>query len=428
MNAGCHFAESGMMIEDTTREVPVEDPQFYLNDPWPTFDWMQREAPFYHYESLDTFIITRHKDIMAIAPRADVFSNTRGIFLNEIKYREAAGGTNFSEGFWPKGGEQIGNTDPPRHQELRRVSQGAFTIPAMEAMHTKLNDHVGHLLDEMADRGDVDFWDFAAAVPIEAACHSIGLPSTDRARVQFWSDELEKLGADISFEELQAAVSEFDSLKDYISENVAIRKAERAAGTKQGLDLISVLLDAELDGQKGVELPNVITFAMTAMAAGADTTRALLLGLPYYFAKNPDQWQILKEDRSLVRNTIEETLRMVTPARAFLRYVSKDTEVNGQPMKEGQHVYLMYMAANRDPEAFEDPQRFDIRRANATRHLAFGAGPHLCLGQRLARMEGALVLNAMLDRFQKIELTGEPKPVVHIIRNSWENMPVRLVR
>lgn len=410
------------------RDVPIEDPQFYLDDPWPTFAWMQREAPFYHYEPLDTFVITRHRDVMAIAPRADVFSNARGIFLNEIKYREQAGDANFSEGFWPKGGEQIGNTDPPRHQELRRVSQGAFTIPAIEALQAKLGQHTGQLLDQLADKGEVDFWDFAAGIPVEAACHLIGLPATDRKRVQFWSDELEKLGADISFEELQAAVAEFDSLKDYISENVDRRKAERAVGATGGLDLISVLLDAELDGQKGVKLPNVITFAMTAMAAGADTTRSLLLGLPYYFAENPEQWRKLRKDRSLVKNAIEETLRLVTPARAFLRYVSQDTEVNGQPMKAGQHVYLMYMAANRDPEIFESPHKFDVARKNASRHLAFGAGPHLCLGQRLARMEGALVLEAMLDRFDRIELTSQPRPVKHIIRNSWETMPVRLVR
>lgn len=159
---------------------------------------------------------------------------------------------------------------------MRRVSQGAFTIPAIEAVESKLSAYVNGALDQMAATGEVDYWDFAASLPIEAACHLIGLPATDRARVQHWSDELEKLGADIPFEELMAAVAGFDTLKDYITENVDRRKAERAAGGEPGLDLISVLLDAELDGIKGVKLPNVITFAMTAIAAGADTTRALL--------------------------------------------------------------------------------------------------------------------------------------------------------
>jgi len=413
----------------TERQVPIEDPNFYHDDPWPTFEWMQREAPFYFYEPLNTYVVTRHKDIMAISPRADVFSNARGIFLNEIKYRDVAGDANFSEGFWPEGGEQIGNADPPRHQELRRVSQGAFTIAAIDDAKTKLGGFIGERLDELAELGECDYWDFAASVPVEAACHLIGLPATDRKRVQFWSDELEKLGADVSFEELQAAVAEFGSLKEYITENVDRRKAELALGSSAGLDLISVLLDAELDGEKGVKLPNVITFAMTAMAAGADTTRALLLGLPYYLANNPDQWRRLKEDRSLVKTAIEETVRLVTPARAFVRHVSSDVEINGQRMKQGQYVYLMYMAANRDPTVFENPHKFDVGRSNASRHLGFGAGPHVCLGARLARMEGAEVLNALLDRFERIEIASEPERVKnHLIRNSWETMPLRLVR
>jgi len=127
----------------------------------------------------------------------------------------------------------------------------------------------------------------------------------------------------------------------------------------------------------------------------------LLLGLAYYLAQNPDQWRRLKEDRSLVKTAIEETLRLVTPARAFLRYVSKDVEIHGQQMKKGEHAYLMYWAANRDPEIFEDPHKFDVGRKNAPRHLAFGAGPHVCLGARLARMEAAITLNAMLDKFER---------------------------
>ena len=119
----------------------------------------------------------------------------------------------------------------------------------------------------------------------------------------------------------------------------------------------------------------------------------------------------------------------MTPARAFVRHVSSDVEINGQRMKKDQYVYLMYMAANRDPSVFEKPHKFDVGRSNASRHLGFGAGPHVCLGARLARMEGAEVLNALLDRFDRIEIASEPERVKnHLIRNSWETMPLRLVR
>ena len=407
--------------------IPIEDPDFYLNDPWPAFSWMQKERPFYHYAPLDTYVITRHRDIRDIAAQADNFGNERGIFLNEIKFRAQAGDSNFSEGFWPKGGEQIGNTDPPRHTELRRVANPAFSIAALEALEKPIAEHVNHLLDEMKSGDTIDWWKFTAAVPIEAACHLIGLAATDRNKVQHWSDELEKLGADLSFEELQAAMADFKSLQDYITDNVNRRKAEMAAGAKDGTDLISVLLNAEIDSGK-VKLPTVITFAMTAMAAGSDTTRALLLGLAHQFAEYPEQWEILRKDRSLVKNAIEEVLRWVTPARAFVRFVKRDTEVNGQKLNAGQYVYLMYMAANRDEEAFKDAHRFDVTRSDASRHVAFGAGPHICLGARLARLEGTVVLNAMLDRFSGLEFAGEPKRVHHIIRNSWDTIPIRVAR
>lgn len=407
------------------REVPIENPDFYVNNPWPTFAWMQQEKPFYFYEPLNMYCITRHRDIREIAVQADIFSNERGIFPSEIKFREQAGDANPSEGFWPKDGELLGYVDPPRHGELRRVATPAFSVDALAAVAGPIRAHIDKLLNGIGNGQTVEWWDLAAAVPIEAACNLIGLPATDRSKVQHWSDELEKLGADVSLEELQAAVADFASLQQYITDNVHRCKAERAAGGPRGTDLISVLLDAELDGGR-VSMATVITYAMTAMAAGSDTTRALLLGIAHQFAEHPDQWEMLRNDRSLVKNAIEEVLRWVTPARAFARFIKKDTVVNGQEMKAGQYIYQMYMAANRDPEAFVNSDQFDITRKDASRHLSFGAGPHICLGARLARMEGALMLNAMLDRFTRLELAGTPKRVHHIIRNSWDTLPIKV--
>jgi hypothetical protein len=196
----------------------------------------------------------------------------------------------------------------------------------------------------------------------------------------------------------------FTTIKGYgfsLALNKQFNDQLRAAPTR-GVDLISVLLNAELDNKKITE-GNIVMFAMTALAAGSDTTRALLSGIITCFAENPDQWTMLRDRRELVPNAIEEILRWVTPARAFLRNVAIDTEVNGHRINAGEHVYLMYMAANRDASAFVDPHRFDITRKDASRHLAFGAGPHLCAGMRLARIEGVIMLNALLDRFARVE-------------------------
>ncbi len=379
---------------------------------------MRAEQPFYYYAPLDTFVVTRHKDIRDICFEPNRFIVSRGTFLNDRKYSEQAGDTGVTGSFFPKDGEQIGLTDPPRHQELRRVIAPAFSLPAMEAVRAPVTASLSEMLDTITPGESVEWMTYAAAMPITAACHLIGLPATDHKRVQYWSDELEKLGGDLSFEQISQAAKDFQSLQDYIQDNV---KMIKAAGDREGLDLLSVLLNAELDNDK-VTMGNVVMFAMTALAAGSDTTRAMLGGIVNCFSEHPDQWAHLRENRQLVSNAVEEVLRWVTPARAFLRVATEDCDVNGHHIKAGQALYLMYMAANRDETVFVNADRFDASRKNASRQLSFGAGPHLCAGLRLARMEGEIMMNALLDRFSRIELAGSPSPVRHIIRNSWDSL------
>jgi len=399
--------------------VPIEDPEFYTTDPWPTFAWMRRERPFYYYAPLDTFVVTRQRDIHEITDQADVFVNSRGLFLADIKYASQSGDAGVTNAFFPEGGEQVGTTDAPRHHDLRRVIMPAFSVAAMEEVQVPVAAQAAALLDGVTPGTPVDWMELAAQIPITAACHLIGLPATDHGRVQFWSDELEKLGGDLTLEQIQAAAAEFQSLQAYITEQVELKKS----GPVTGKDLLSVLLTAELDG-KTVSHANVVMFAMTALAAGGDTSRSMLGGLVHCFAEHPDQWDLLRKDRSLLRNAVEEVLRWVTPARAFVRTAIRDITVGGQAIREGQHVYLLYMAANRDEAAFEDADRFDITREDTAKHMAFGAGPHACAGSRLARMQGRAVLEALLDRFSRIELAGPATPVRgHLIRNSWTSMP-----
>jgi cytochrome P450 len=405
-------------MQAVTSPVDIEDPRFYLDDPWPTFSWLRENAPFYYYEPLDTYVVTRHADIRAIASHPASFVSSKGLFLNDIKYQAAPGDEMLTDSFFPKDGEQVGTTDPPRHQELRRVIAPAFSAKALDRMREGLTDVVVGLISGIAPGEPVDWMEIASLVPIVASTRLIGLPDADFERVQFWSNELEKLGGDLSLEELQAAAQEFKGLQTYIAENMVAKRSH--PGDE---DLLTVLLDAELDNDK-VSEANVVMFAMTMLAAGSDTTRALLGGLVNHLAQHPDQWSMLRQDRSLIPLAIEETLRVVTPARAFLRTATEDIEINGHTIRANQHVYLMYMAANRDETVFPDPDRYDITRAESTQHLAFGAGAHVCAGSRLVRLEAPIVLNALLDRFSRIEAAGDATPVVHIIRNSWSAMPV----
>jgi cytochrome P450 len=379
---------------------------------------MQAERPFYYLSELDTYVLTRYADIKQVTSNPNLFVNSRGLFLNDIKYQQQAGDESITDSFFPKGGEQVGTTDPPRQAELRRVLAPAFSLGALESMRNHLSQQCAELVDAIPNGTQIDWMPIASALPVRASARLIGLPDVDHDKLSHWSDELEKLGGDITFDELRAAAAEFASLQDFIIANIAARRAD-----PQGEDLITTLLQAELD-DKPVTEANIVMFAMTMLAAGTDTTRSLLAGLVNTLAQHPAQWGALRADRGLVAGALEETLRWVTPARAFVRTATEDTMVAEQPIREGQHVYLMYMAANRDPEAFSDPHTYDIRRAGAAAHVAFGSGVHVCAGSRLVRLEAGIMLNALLDRFSSIEISEPATPVRHVIRNGWSAMPV----
>jgi cytochrome P450 len=398
--------------------VRIEDPQFYLDDPFPVFARMRAEAPVFYYEPLDTFVLTKHADIRFVNRTPGIFSNARGIFLNDIKYREVqTDGPTVTDSFFPPGGEQIGTADPPRHHELRRVVSPAFSARALQLMEGEIRGYCAELVKQIEPGAVTDWMQLAGILPIRVGSLLIGLPDADRDEVRHWSDELEKLGGDLTLEELQGAAAEFATLRGYIVENL---EAKRAA---PGPDLLSTLLEAELDDRQ-VSEANVIMFAMTMLAAGSDTTRALLAGLVWALAKHPDQLARVAAERSLVPGAVEEALRWVTPARAFLRTVTRDTQIRGVAVREGQFVYNMYMAANRDEDVFGNPERFDVARPENDLHQALGIGTHVCIGARLVRLETGILLNALLDRFPHFELAAEPVPVRHMIRNSWHDMPV----
>jgi cytochrome P450 len=284
-------------------------------------------------------------------------------------------------------------------------------------MEEEIREYSTDLVGQIVPGAVTDWMELAGILPIRVGSLLIGLPDVDRDQVRHWSDELEKLGGDLTLEELQAAAAEFATLRSYILENL---QAKRAV---PGQDLLSTLLEEELDDRR-VSEANVIMFAMTMMAAGSDTTRSLLAGMVWALAKHPEQLARLAADRSLVPGAVEEALRWVTPARAFLRTATCDTEIRGQVVREGQHVYNMYMAANRDEDIFSSPETFDVARPENDLHLAFGIGTHVCIGARLVRLEAGILLNALLDRFPRFALAAEPVPVRHMIRNSWDDMPV----
>jgi cytochrome P450 len=405
-----------MVVEELAELVKIEEPSFY-EDPVPIYQRLQREAPVFYYAPLDLFILTKHEDIRFAAQRKDIFSPVGGLLLTEIM--PADDDKPLLEVFFDPAGEMFSYTDSPRHRQLRRLVTPAFTPRALATMGAELEASCRTLVDTIEPGRPIDFIDVVSSrLPILFASRLLGTSSSNVELIRRWSDGLENIGSGtLTRDELRVAAEEFKEMNEFFLSEFD-RKRQHP-----GSDLMSTLLEAELDGEK-LSDARLLTYCALVLAVGTDTTRSLLTGMAIALARHPDQLARLRADRSLMPTAVDEALRWTTPGRGFVRTLLSDTEIRGQKIKAGQRVYLFYAAGNFDPEVFPDPLTFDITRDQDIAHLGFGFGPHICIAAQMVRMEAAMLFNMMLDSFSTWELAGEPRRLVHILRNGWHDAPM----
>jgi cytochrome P450 len=396
-------------------DVRIEDPDFYFEGRRDSYERLHAECPVFYYEPLDVVVLTKHEDIRQAARRPELFSSAHGLHLHQLRltpeevevYATLYGS-----------GEQFAFADPPRHKELRGVATRVFAPRSLERLGQQVRRDVAELVGKIEPGRSLDFVEeVAAALPIRVAVALIGLPGGHDADIRRWSDALESLKLIHGADNIRAAIRQFSEMDDFFRKQFVIKRA------KPGEDLISALLAAQLDGEP-VSEANLLTYCSTFLAAGSDTTRSLLAGMALALAEHPDQMRKLKENPALLDGAIEESLRWTTPARGFLRTALTDTQVRGVDIKAGQRIYLLYDAGNRDAEVFPDPWSYDIERPNASSHLGFGYGPHLCIAAHLARLEARELYGALLNAFGRIEITGEVTEIRQLLRNGWVHAPL----
>src|SRR6201997_1556399 len=407
------------MTSQVEQFIPFEDPNFYIDDPYPVFARLRREQPVYYYEPLDIFVLTKIDDIRAAGRQADLFSSGHGLFLNDLRMqKDNVAEKSVLDGFFPSDAEHFAFADPPRHKTLRGLITPAFAVRNINDMKPLIEQFVTELIGKIRPGVPIDFvTEIADQLPIMVATRLLGISVQDVEMVKEWSDALEDMNSVDTIEEIEAAKATFATMNAVFEEEFARQRVTPGHG------LVADMLQASLDGHP-VSDANILAYSTTVLAAGSDTTRALLTGTMLAFADFPDQMTLLKEDRSKINLGIEEALRWVTPARSFVRTALRDTEIRGTKIKAGQRIFLLYAAGNFDEEAFTNPHTFDVGRANATQHVAFGFGPHMCIGAQLVRTEMRIFLNQLLDRFSRIRKVAEPTPVVHVLRHSWIDAPL----
>jgi cytochrome P450 family 142 subfamily A polypeptide 1 len=365
----------------TRPEIRLLDPDFYA-DPEPLFAWMRREAPVYWDDATGVWGVTRYADIMSVSRDAKTFCSGQG---------------SRPESSVPS----MINTDPPEHNLRRGIVSSGFTPRRVQAHEPYLRQKVRELLDAAVRRGACDFVrDVAAPLPMFMIGELMGLPEADHDKLLEWSDLFATGGEEVR-EKVGPAVVEY---ANYIMEIVEKRRGG------SGEDLVSLVVNAELEGQRLTD-NDLIFETMLVLVGGDETTRHVISGGLEALMRRRDQWQALRADRSLLPGAVEEMLRWVTPIQNMNRTATRDAELNGQRIREGDRLLLLYPSGNRDERVFESPERFDVRR-HPNEHMAFGGyGRHHCLGAQLARLELTVLFDELLERAPEIALADPDAPL-----------------
>jgi cholest-4-en-3-one 26-monooxygenase len=311
------------------------------------------------------------------------------------------------------------NMDAPQHSFRRGIVKDGFTVRRVDAHEPYLRAKIGELLDAVAERGECDLVaDVATPLPMYMIGNLMGLPESDHAQLLHWSDLF--AGGDEELRpQVEAAVLEWN---DYI---LAHARSVRGRGND---DLISLMCDAERDGQRLNDV-DLMFESMLVLVGGDETTRHVISAGAEALLRHPDQLALLRDDPTLIPGAVEEMLRWATPVKNMNRTATRDVELGGQQIREGDRMLLLYPSANRDEAVFTDPYRFDVRR-NPNPHVAFGAyGRHHCLGAPLARLELRVLFEELLARFAEIELV-DPEGTAPLRRGNFvvglESLGVRV--
>ena len=383
------------------------DPYSYEvhEDPYPVYRRLRDEAPAYRNERLGFWALSRHADVLAAFKEPLRFSSAGGVSLERSTQVDPSAVAFFIA------------MDPPRHDEFRNLVSKAFTPRRVAELEGRILVLTGGYVDRFVAARRCDFIrDFAARLPMDVVSELLGVPADDRDTLREWADLV--LHREEGMAEVPpAGIEASGKLLGYFAELVAARRR------RPGEDLTSALCGAELDGERLTD-QHVMAFLFLMIIAGNETTTKLLGNALYWLARNPEQRALVRARPDLVPRWVEETLRYDNSTQMLARTLTADTALHGRTMRAGDKVLLLVGAANRDERVFPDPDRYDLLRDHSE-SLSFGKGTHFCLGASLARLEGRVALDAVLQRFPDFEIDEAKLVRVHSANvRGYASMPI----
>jgi cytochrome P450 family 142 subfamily A polypeptide 1 len=380
-------------------EIDLIDGAFWGRNPQDELTWLRQNDPVFWDGRV--WGISKHADIREVATTPELFSNAGGIRPDQDPV------------------PQMIDMDAPQHILRRKLVSAGFTPRRVAAQESRVLELTDAIIDRVCEKGECDLVrDIASWLPIEVIGQALGFAPKDFGTLLEWSDAL-----------MSALTGEPDVLErageafgGYVAYLAGAVEERRAVPTD---DLLSILIHATVDGENLTD-DQVLHESLLILIGGDETSRHVMTGGVYQLLSHREQWEKLRADRSLLPSAVEEMLRWVSPIRNMARTVSKDLTFRGKELQAGQKLLLLYPSANRDEDVFVDPFRFDITRT-PNDHLAFGVGPHFCLGSALARVEVRTMVDRLLERLPDLELVTPDEPEWRPANfvSGYESLPVR---
>lgn len=379
----------------TTDTPALWDPRTYDHGlPYDYYRWLRDNDPVSHHEHPNYpggfWAVTRYEEVQRVSRDSTTFHNAPNPFIDDgTSSPDQDAGTR----------ELLISLDAPDHIKLRKLINKGFTPRRVNDLSDRLLERTNAIIDGLMERDGCDLvHDLALWLPLHVIADMVGVPEEDRAQVFAWTELTFGFDPTVTPEQRAGAMVDMFMYADNLA-------SEREKNPQD--DLMSVLLGAEVDGERLTKL-QIELFFLLLQNAGSETTRNLLTTGTLTLLQHPDQLAMLRNDFSILPTAIEELLRHSTPVVQFTRNPVVDVELGGRNISAGERVLMVYASANRDPRAFENPDGIDLRR-DPNDHVAFGAGgPHFCLGANLARLEARIMFEAILTRFEGLEVAGDP--------------------
>ncbi|NWK96272.1 cytochrome P450 [Sphingobium lactosutens] len=404
-------------LADTIDEVIV-DPKTYGDEHayHDAFHWLRQNDPVHWSEPADYrpfWAITRHADIMAVELNAANFLNDPRQFLvttaDEDALYEQTGSRKFAE--------NLVAMDNPKHKAYRALTSAWFGAKSLRSLEDEITALARETVDRMIDTGGTcDFAsEIAAWYPLRTIMIVLGVPREDEPLMLHLSQKL--FGSVGGADGMAGMVEAFNAFNDYFSKVTADRRVNPRN------DVATILATATIDGEPIGEAERNAYYLIVA-AAGHDTTSSAISGGLLALLRNPAEMAKLRADPDLIGTAVDEFIRWTSPVKHFFRTAVADCEVGGKQIRAGDSLMMCYPSGNRDEAVFEAPFDFRVDRKDAKKHLAFGYGPHLCLGNALAKLEMRILFTELLRRVEDIELAGTPTWVEASFVSGVKSLPI----